>query len=301
MGIIAGITPGYNYKTIVQRLNVSLDDILQIGKIDLHQYNFDRISKVILKFESLAAQQSDTLPDNISLLCITLWPKKRIGWSAMCNLVQDGVYPVDTLDQNEVRDSISTFRKSHIEYRTARLWFLYMDMVDLLRNFIKAERTGNWTLHLQTIKEMLPYFAAAGHNLYLKSAYVYLQQMHGLSRTNPVINEALMSGFHVMRRSDRFWSGLSSDLVIEQVLMRCIKTTGGLTRGRRMTDAQRSLWILSMPQCIQMNEAKKCEFQERNGIPKTQQHFLTFLEKEVHFQSIKNCGTSKQEQLATAT
>ena len=93
MGIIAGITPGYNYKTIVQRLNVSLDDILQIGKIDLHQYNFDRISKVILKFESLAAQQSDTLPDNISLLCITLWPKKRIGWSAMCNLVQDGAYP----------------------------------------------------------------------------------------------------------------------------------------------------------------------------------------------------------------
>ncbi|CAG2217708.1 unnamed protein product [Mytilus edulis] len=58
-----------------------------------------------------------------------------------------------------------------------------------------------------------------------------------------------------MRRSDRFWSGLSSDLVIEQVLMRCIKTTGGLTRGRGMTDAQRSLWILSMPQCIQMNEA----------------------------------------------
>ncbi|CAC5392562.1 unnamed protein product [Mytilus coruscus] len=130
-----------------------------------------------------------------------------------------------------------------------------MDKIDLLRKFIKAERTGNWTLHLQIIKEMLPYFAAAGHNLYLKSAYVYLQQMHELSSTNPAINEALMSGFHVMRRSDRFWSGLSSDLVIEQVLMRCIKTTVGLTRGRGMTDAQRTLWILSMPQCIQINEA----------------------------------------------
>ncbi|XP_052087706.1 uncharacterized protein LOC127724691 [Mytilus californianus] len=93
MGIIAGITPGYNHKTIVQRLNVSLDDIKQIGKIDLHQYNFDRTSKLSLKFESLAAQHSDLLPDNLSLLCSTLWPKKMIGWSAMCNLVQDGAYP----------------------------------------------------------------------------------------------------------------------------------------------------------------------------------------------------------------
>ncbi|CAC5379382.1 unnamed protein product [Mytilus coruscus] len=85
---------------------------------------------------------------------------------------------------------------------------------------------------------MLPYFAAAGHNLYLKSAYVYLQQMHELSSTNPAINKALMSGFHVMRRSDRFWSGLSSDLVIEQVLMRCIKTTGGLTRDKELRNIE---------------------------------------------------------------
>ena len=33
-------------------------------------------------------------------------------------------------------------------------------------------------------------------------------------------------------RSDRYWAGFSTDLVIEQVLMRSIKTTGGLTRGR---------------------------------------------------------------------
>ncbi|CAC5379455.1 unnamed protein product [Mytilus coruscus] len=225
---------------------------------------------------------------------------------------------VDTLDQNKIlrkiRNSISTFRKSHIEYRTARLWLWYTDMVDLLRKFIKAERTGNWTLHLQIIKEMLPYCDAAGHHLYLKSAYVYMQQMHELSRTNPAINETLVSGFHVIKRSDRFWSGLSSDLVIEQVLMRGIKTTGGLTRGRRMIDAQRILWILSMPQRIQMNKdmqqiagvnifklansTKKCVFQEKNGIINIQQHFLIFL-REIHFQQIKNSETSKPEQLPT--
>ena len=36
--------------------------------------------------------------------------------------------------------------------------------------------------------------------------------------------------------SDRFWAGLSPDIIIEQVLMRGIKTHGGLTRGKGMTE-----------------------------------------------------------------
>ena len=33
---------------------------------------------------------------------------------------------------------------------------------------------GNWDLHLKSLQEMLPYFAAAGHNLlYTKSVHMY--------------------------------------------------------------------------------------------------------------------------------
>ena len=39
-----------------------------------------------------------------------------------------------------------------------------------------------------------------------------------------------MQGYHVVRGSDRFWAGLSTDQIIEQVLMRSIKTHVGLTR-----------------------------------------------------------------------
>ena len=42
----------------------------------------------------------------------------------------------------------------------------------------------------------------------------------------------VLDGFHVIRRSDRLWSGVSSDLIIEQVLMRSLKTIGGMTRGQ---------------------------------------------------------------------
>ena len=53
--------------------------------------------------------------------------------------------------------------------------------------------------------------------------------------------------FHVIRHSYRFWAGLSSDLAIEQVLMRSLKTTGGLTRGRGMLEVLKLVWLLSIP------------------------------------------------------
>ena len=71
---------------------------------------------------------------------------------------------------------ISKEKASLSNCRTAQLWFQYMHMVQILCKFIKAERTGNWSLHLSALQEMLPYLAASGHNLYTKSAYVYIKK-----------------------------------------------------------------------------------------------------------------------------
>ena len=128
-------------------------------------------------------------------------------------------------------------------------------MIDLLRRFISAERTGSWKLSLQSLYEMLPYLAAAGHNLYLKSVFHYLETMQTLPESYPNVCQAFQNGVHVVRRSDRYWAGLSPDLVIEQVLMRSAKTTGGMTRGKGLTERQCTQWLLSMPSCVEMNNA----------------------------------------------
>ena len=60
------------------------------------------------------------------------------------------------------------------DLRTAQLWLQYIDMIEILRNFIMSERIRDWTLHLQTSRDRLPYLAASGHNSYTKSIYVYL-------------------------------------------------------------------------------------------------------------------------------
>lgn len=117
-------------------------------------------------------------------------------------------------------EKLETKRRAFQNQRTAVLWLQYMEMVDILRRFIKAERTGNWDLHLQAVYDMLPFFAAAGHNLYAKSAHVYLQIMSELKDKHPDVFQSFQDGLHVVRRSDRYWAGLSTDLTIEQVLMR---------------------------------------------------------------------------------
>ena len=59
--------------------------------------------------------------------------------------------------------------------RTARLWLQYLEQVSLIKLFLRAERTGQWDLHLYCVRDILPYFHAAGHLHYAKAAQIYLQ------------------------------------------------------------------------------------------------------------------------------
>ena len=70
---------------------------------------------------------------------------------------------------DSVRDIMNVARQSMKDLRTAQLWLQCMDMIDILRTFLRSERTGDWRLHVHALHDILPYLAAAGHNLYTKS------------------------------------------------------------------------------------------------------------------------------------
>ena len=93
--------------------------------------------------------------------------------------------------------------------RTAKLWLQYMTMVNILKKFIRAERTGNFQLHLEATHEMLPYFAAAGHNSYLKSSHLYLQKMCQIEKEHCDVYHHFTKGLHVVEAID---SGLDCQL-----------------------------------------------------------------------------------------
>lgn len=56
----------------------------------------------------------------------------------------------------KIAEKLESKRVSMHNQRTATLWIQYMNMVDTLRTFIKAERTGNWNLHLKQSAKCCP-------------------------------------------------------------------------------------------------------------------------------------------------
>ena len=72
--------------------------------------------------------------------------------------------------------------------------------------------------------------------------------MIALKDTNPKAYELFRDGLFFVRRSERYWSAIPSDLLIEQELMASLKNTRtGLTHGRGLDEIQRLIWLYSRP------------------------------------------------------
>ncbi|KAJ8928317.1 hypothetical protein NQ314_019129 [Rhamnusium bicolor] len=114
--------------------------------------------------------------------------------------------------------TIENFNQKLKEYEergpTAKLWIQYFHKLSIAKEFIRAERMGNFQAHLNSIIEMFPYFHASGHFPYDKSAHLYLQDMLQLENLlNPSVYQRFIERFFTVRRSDKLNSGSSTDTV----------------------------------------------------------------------------------------
>ena len=112
--------------------------------------------------------------------------------------------------------------------RTSKLWIQYLYHIGLAKHFIYADRTSNWNHHLVIVKSILNLLVVAGRANYAKSARLYLQSMDVLPEQHPWLQQCLQEKYyHAVRRSKRYWAGLWSDLLIEQILMSSVKSCAG--------------------------------------------------------------------------
>ena len=91
--------------------------------------------------------------------------------------------------------------------------------------FARADREGEWLLHLKSVKEMLSYFYAAGHHNYARYGSYYLRNIETLPCE---VLEKFMKGEHVIRHQEGYWNGIWSDMFIETTFMRYGKGPGGI-------------------------------------------------------------------------
>jgi hypothetical protein len=89
-------------------------------------------------------------------------------------------------------------------YAEVKFWIHYLEQVNIMRLFVRAERTGDWKLHLYAVTKMLPHLHAAAHFPYAKSAMTELSAM----MTSDEFNMFTKKSFFTIRRSDTFWCGV---------------------------------------------------------------------------------------------
>ena len=77
---------------------------------------------------------------------------------------------------------------------TAKYWSMYIDMVTILKEYIHAERVGDWNEHLAPVEKMLPYTVSVQHTKYMICLPMYLRDMRDLEQTHPDVFLKFMEG-----------------------------------------------------------------------------------------------------------
>ena len=107
-------------------------------------------------------------------------------------------------------------------------WVEYIDMVLVLLQFIKAERTGNWKLHLSTTAAMIPHFYSMDRVNYARWLPVYISHMNLLESNRPDVYREFIPGNHGISRSKQPFAQVWTYMALEQSVNLDSKSKGGI-------------------------------------------------------------------------
>ena len=132
-------------------------------------------------------------------------------------VVEQGLHKI-LCEVNTFDELMQELKARASKCRTAKHWVENLILpVLLMLIFIRAEREGEWALHLWAVNEMIPYFFAAGHIHYARYSLIYLismQKLHGETL------ERFLKGKLVQRHRQRLCNGIWTDMFIETMFMR---------------------------------------------------------------------------------
>ena len=108
-------------------------------------------------------------------------------------------------------------------------------MLEILLDFIRAERERNWNLHLEAFAAMLPWLTIYNH---AKWGPVYLAEMKNLGNTAPEVYAEFMNGNFVVKRSQRRFNQEPADQATEWINKTCKMQNEiiGITRNDQARD-----------------------------------------------------------------
>ncbi len=107
----------------------------------------------------------------------------------------------------------------------------YIEMVEILLGLLRADREGDWNLHLSCIRGMIPWCFAMDKTNYARYLPVYYAQMTNLKSTSPDLYEHFQGGgFSVQLSDSNPFGRIAVDQTTEETVNKDTQPSGG-TRG----------------------------------------------------------------------
>ena len=184
--------------------------------------------------------------------CVRLIWESFLEWntdSGSSEVINQATENISSLsNQNEVDeemfesvledDNVVQMYKSFQEYvkklrsdndSLSHFWMSYINLVSLLLNLIRASREGNWSLHLSSIREMIPWCFSYNRTNYARYLPIsYYREMKCLPQTHPGIHNYLQNdGFSCQIGSQNTFGMIPMDQTIEETINKDTQTAGG--------------------------------------------------------------------------
>ena len=131
-----------------------------------------------------------------------------------------------------------------------QVMLVYMRMVLLMLQFIRAVRNGDWEGHLNALAKFVKYFFAFDKLYYARMTPIYISEMYALRESDPELWQEFSSGNWVVNKSQVASCALGADHALEQV-NRWMKVAGGIV-GITQNQSARTRFFLVAPELARL-------------------------------------------------
>ena len=108
-----------------------------------------------------------------------------------------------------------------------KYWSNVLTLIQLLRDIIRADRQGNWILHKNTVKKLLPIFMLFDRTNYVRSYSLYVQDIFVLEEKKPELYREFLKGNFSVKRSHVPFTSVATDQGLEQTINLHGKSSSG--------------------------------------------------------------------------
>ena len=190
------------------------------------------VAKSLLKVSHLMRTRN---AHQVTLL--SLFILKMEAWNEYRDL------PKSTMSYHEWTTKMSS------ESPTFGYWQLVMDLEKKVLMFVRAQRSKDFFLYIQSLKDLVPYFFALDHGNYARWTSVHIRDLCSLPES---IHKAFCRGFWVLSKTKRRFSAIPVDQCHEQN-NKLVKGAGGIVG---LTDNPGALkrWMTAGPEISRILE-----------------------------------------------